>query len=755
MTRLARLSFGLLAAGFVIAAPIAAHGAAGALAAPGGTASSSEPLPPGTDPAANDFRWRLLNPNPCVRDSVVLVVAGFESTPCDSFIGAFARDPTHVVYHTEVRDSIACPLVLIRTFPIPVPLGLFPAGPQRIEIEWVIDHRMPSGRVRTETRRIPIEFVVSAECAPAGGLPFVEHVQIGPANGRTPPCVPPGDSILVVVAGHFPSTCFSLRGIELIPDMTMTPLPNSAGVRITVEDCACCDVVCLEQPVRWSASIKLPPLRSFEYKLPIELVRTSCNAPVARFAAGFPFVVAADCAPRIGCIIPSFGPRGGGPDCEARILPGQPARLTLNLRSSVALSGLQGELALGDSALLITRLAPAGPASGMMFRWAPTPHGAKFALISDQGAPIPPVAATDRPPPVLEIEVEQVARPAPPVTLLMLRGLLAADAAGQEVPWCPTLFADAFRYAAFARICTGPAGQCDVNGDGREDIRDLVLMMRCLSGTIPCADPAARFDCNQDQAFTVDDVLCCAERILGQECPGCPPGETRDARDLKVAIGPPRGRVSTPGLPVRIEGTGGIGGARLALRFPDDRYDVTGVDFEGAAASWLHVSQVSGSRVLVGLIDPAAAPGSETQAVITLNLALKPGRDPGGEVALESADFTARDGVKLATEIPALRQPLGGTPRLALSESRPNPFAAATRFAVTLDRPGMVEVGIYDLGGRRLVTIHRGELPAGTREFSWDGSLANGSRARDGVYFYRAAAGTETLARKLVLLRSP
>jgi hypothetical protein len=749
------LSCGLLAAGLAIAAPIAAAGRADAVAAPG-PVSSNEAMPPGTDPASIDFRWHLRNPNPCVRDSVVLVVAGFDSTPCDSFIGAFARGPAHVVYHTEVRDSIACPLMLPRTFPIPLNLGLFPAGPQRIEIEWVIDHRMPSGLVRTETRRIPIEFVVAAECTPAGGLPFVEHVQIGPPDGRMPPCVPPRDSTQVVVGGHFPSNCFSLRKIELIPDMTMGPLPQSPGIRITVEDCACCAVACIEQPVRWSAAIKLSPLPPFEYKLPIELVRTSCNAPVARFGAAFPFVVAADCAPRIGCILPSFGPNGGGRECDARIGPGQPARLTLNLRTSVALSGLQGELAIGDSALRIARLAPAGPASGMLLRWGPTPHGAKFALISDQGAPIPPVPASEPAPPVLEIVVEEVAGLTPaPVAWLQLTGLLAADAAGQEVPWCPTLFADAFRFAAFAHICSGPAGLCDFNGDGREDIRDLVLMMRCLRGVTPCGDPATRFDCNQDQAFTIDDVLCCAERILGQDCAGCPPGETRDARDVKLAIGPPLGRSSSPGLPVRIEGTGGIGGARIALRFPDDRYDVTGVDFGGAAASWLHVSQVSGGRVLVGLIDPAGAPGSETQAVITLNLALKPGREAGGEVALESADFTARDGVRLAAEVPALRQPLGGTPRLALSESRPNPFTATARFAVTLDRPGMVDVGIYDLGGRRLVTIHRGELPAGTREFSWDGSLANGSRARDGVYFYRAAVGTETLARKLVLLRSP
>ena len=66
-----------------------------------------------------------------------------------------------------------------------------------------------------------------------------------------------------------------------------------------------------------------------------------------------------------------------------------------------------------------------------------------------------------------------------------------------------------------------------------------------------------------------------------------------------------------------------------------------------------------------------------------------------------------------------------------------------------------IEVAIFDLSGRRVATIHRGELPAGSREFAWNGRLADGSQARDGVYFYRAIAGAGTEARKLVLLRQP
>jgi hypothetical protein len=328
----------------------------------------------------------------------------------------------------------------------------------------------------------------------------------------------------------------------------------------------------------------------------------------------------------------------------------------------------------------------------------------------------------------------------------------AVDSAGRPVS-CPAAIIPPL---VVARICSssGPALHCDFNGDGREDIRDLVLMVQCLRDSAQCGS-TERFDCNGDGVFNLDDVLCCASRIIGEECAGCPDDTVRGAARIKVAIGPPLGRLSMPDLPLQLEGADLIGGARLSLRYPDDRYDVLGVDVGGAAASWIHLSQASGGRVRIGLIDPAAGPGSLTQASVTLHLALKPGRVAGGEVAIEGADFSARDGVKLAAAVPALRQPLGASPGLQLSANQPNPFAGSTRFVVTLERSGPVEVAVFDLGGRRLATLQRGVLSAGTHEFTWDGRIADGSRARDGVYFYRVASGSETLARKLVLLRSP
>jgi flagellar hook capping protein FlgD len=534
-------------------------------------------------------------------------------------------------------------------------------------------------------------------------------------------------------------------------------VPRAPRVRVTIDDQACLGRPCRMMPVPWRASVMLPPLPPLGYQLPLEVARVSCRdsyPPGELFVGGFPFVVADSCAARVGCILPSFVPGGSPRACDARIALDHPAHIALHLRTSVPLTLLQGELAIGDTALRIAALKKTDVTERFFLRWSRTPRGARFTLVADPAATIPATDPAAPAPAVLGIDLEVAPdHEPPPVTLLTMNELVAFDAESmREVPWCPTLFANALRYAAYARICSGPAPRCDVNGDGRADIRDLVLMLRCLRDGSLCGDPPARFDCNQDQVFSIDDVTCCAESILAQDCPGCPPGDARDTRDVKVSLGPPVGRIGALDVPVRIEGAGAIGGARLALRYPDERYEVTRVDFGGAAANWLQLSQVRDGRVLIGLLDPDAPPESQARAVVTVHFELRPGREPGGDLSLESADFSARDGVRLAAHVPVLRQPLGS--RLALSESRPNPFAAATRFEVSVERPGPVEVAIFDLSGRKLYTVHHGDLPAGTHEFAWDGRLADGSRASDGVYFYRVDAGNETVARKLVLLRS-
>jgi len=90
-----------------------------------------------------------------------------------------------------------------------------------------------------------------------------------------------------------------------------------------------------------------------------------------------------------------------------------------------------------------------------------------------------------------------------------------------------------------------------------------------------------------------------------------------------------------------------------------------------------------------------------------------------------------------------------------LSASAPNPFHGKTSFGVSIAEPMPVDVAVFDLGGRRVATIHHGVLPAGTTTLEWNGRRADGSRAPGGIYFYRLTLPNRVVTRRLVLLGTP
>jgi WD40 repeat protein len=91
---------------------------------------------------------------------------------------------------------------------------------------------------------------------------------------------------------------------------------------------------------------------------------------------------------------------------------------------------------------------------------------------------------------------------------------------------------------------------------------------------------------------------------------------------------------------------------------------------------------------------------------------------------------------------------------ISLSKSRGEPFSSGTHFTLTLAQAADVEVGVYDVTGRRVATLFRGPLAAGSREFTWNGAVSGGDRARNGVYLYRAVTPGASASLKVVMLGS-
>ncbi len=100
--------------------------------------------------------------------------------------------------------------------------------------------------------------------------------------------------------------------------------------------------------------------------------------------------------------------------------------------------------------------------------------------------------------------------------------------------------------------------------------------------------------------------------------------------------------------------------------------------------------------------------------------------------------------------VPAAVPPRSPETTLALSSPAPNPARGPVRITLAMARPGRVDVGVFDVLGRRVATIADGVRPSGAYTLTWDGRDARGGLAAPGAYLVRAHAGDMVVTRRVV-----
>ena len=598
--------------------------------------------------------------------------------------------------------------------------------------------------------------------APPESTVFLQFIGICPhwdcGSGR-PICST--DSILVTLGGSLPSDCYSIRKIFLYYPPIVTIRPSAPWVVVVVDDGACLDQVCVPGRYPWSGTIMMPPLPEGPYSLDVSVIRVSCSdsfPPPPSPTHSLPFaVVSCDSTPPpANCLVGDWRNPDSTGGCDAQVGPGRPAQVVFGLRSSVEVDALQGSFGLSPAGLQITGIETTGYALGYHLTWTQTPAGARFIMFNDGGASIPPDSLLPPGHPILLVTVSAVPGVAIPAsTSIFAQELLGSDPDGNAVPVCPSRIPlpqheprDPALYFPTATICG--AAECDVNHDAIADVRDLVLMVNCLHAPDRCG---ATYDCNRDGSFTLDDILCCAWRILRvAPCTNpydCPPDSIAVRDGVRVRVGLPVEVAGEVHVPIQIDRADYVGAARLAMSFPADRWRIVSLDTDDAA--WLTLAGEEHGEAIMGAIRMGDASGPGTLG-LTLRLVPVGGAAAGGELGALTADLSATDGVRLAVPLLAPVRPLPGNPADELSENRPEPFSGETRFTLSLPTAATVELSVYDLGGRRVSTLHHGALQAGVSEFHWNGHDDGGARLGAGVYFYRAIVGGRAVSRRMVYL---
>ena len=83
----------------------------------------------------------------------------------------------------------------------------------------------------------------------------------------------------------------------------------------------------------------------------------------------------------------------------------------------------------------------------------------------------------------------------------------------------------------------------------------------------------------------------------------------------------------------------------------------------------------------------------------------------------------------------------------------PNPMRGSVRLTFDLHESSPVRLTVYDVGGRQIRSLIDEPYAAGRHVASWDGRDDDGRRVATGIYFFNLATKSQSIGRRLVVLR--
>ena len=588
------------------------------------------------------------------------------------------------------------------------------------------------------------------------------------------------DSVAIRVDGDLPSSCYTIVDADIsgprpLAD-ALSPLPvYGFRVRVIVQaPNPMIEIPCTAGPVAYAREFKVGGLapglyrvNAVEYLVPWE--RPSSPPDTSTASTSFPVTIDPACPPppTVGCFLLDFRPHRGevsGRFCDAIGQPGGEACLDVGLANPVPVGGVQLEINLTDTR---TDPLPAGtftPKSvtttprteGFQVAWEADGSKVKVLLFSADGKTIPAGRG-----PILHV-CYGISENAPDGAQRVTFGpVLVADPDGNEIPRCPT-FAEESGW-----ICVGSRSGCDVNGDGRSNILDIVRIARCalaVLGSEACPDSIGA-DCNGDGTIDVRDVICCARRILASGGPDAPDnGEPGLGTNFIGFDGPARwlspvdGRAKIVIAPDEL-----LAGMqfRLAPDGPIRIRDIVVVEGGGSRSVEWAAGPDGIVRAILYSAPPVVTVGDGSASAISqpirLEVTVEPVPGGTGPASLTLQDLGSATWAGLAAPTQAMVATVElGAPAVAapaVFPAKPNPFVTDTEIAYALPAAARVSLRVFDVRGRLVRVLVDADLPAGIHRAHWNGRDAKGRAVAAGIYYVKLSAGGAKSAQRLLRLR--
>ncbi len=111
-----------------------------------------------------------------------------------------------------------------------------------------------------------------------------------------------------------------------------------------------------------------------------------------------------------------------------------------------------------------------------------------------------------------------------------------------------------------------------------------------------------------------------------------------------------------------------------------------------------------------------------------------------------------RDSVVTVTYVKVQKQPLI-IKTFKLYQNYPNPFNNTTIIPFSLSKKTFVNISIFDITGKVVITLLNKSMITGNHKIKWDGNNNRGKAVSSGIYLVRLIADNKSTFKKIVLIR--
>jgi hypothetical protein len=310
-------------------------------------------------------------------------------------------------------------------------------------------------------------------------------------------------------------------------------------------------------------------------------------------------------------------------------------------------------------------------------------------------------------------------------------------------------------------------GTNDCAGDNLVNTSDVSLLGAHYGATVLPVSPFACLDVGPttdhtingrpltDHAIQFEDLVMIAinyGRVSAPERGAGPALLAAGADRIGIGVVPHGQPGETIEVPLAFDGTGLIQALSVELGWDHDVLDFTGVgagDLLGLEpAPGLALSSHPGDVDVALLGTGATLSGSGTLAVARFRVKTT------GDPALTMLGTSARDAGGREVPIAGTAGARDAAPTsTALGRVYPNPVSDGMSVQLTLARSGRVNLGIYDLAGRRVRSLLDGDPGMGLHVIGWDGRGDDGRAVANGFYVVRLRADGLSQSRTVRVLR--